>query len=240
MLLLATFVAGFGVLAVPSVSVAQEKFVTQSGGRGLQNARSNARMSKTEEEVKVIQADLLDIEVFARQTMAECKDNGSKLTWGGSAWTCSQETDPTVQDFAKAALPNCAEGTTLTARNGRFDCAADDGVLTEKDPTVMDFAKTPLPACPTGQVLRTSGTSFECTADNGLTVEIDPTVKPFAKDTLPTCGTLEVLKSNGSNLFCTTDSRGITEEVDPSVYAIARSDSSGTAITACGANNVLT
>ena len=105
--------------------------------------------------------------------MATCNSTDTKLRWTGTSWSCDEETDPTVQDFAKSPLPSCVDGTTLSASNGRFECVEDAGLTNETDPTVMDFAKTPLPSCSSGQVLKANGSGFECISDDtGLTVEL--------------------------------------------------------------------
>ena len=230
-----------GFLLLGGTVTAQERFVTQSGGRGLQNAKMTARVSKAERDIGVIFEDLEDIEDHARATMAACSTVDNKLRWTGTAWTCDQETDPTVQDFAKQPLPSCVDGTILSAQNGRFECVEDEGLLSETDPTVMDFAKTPLPNCGAGQVLKSNGNGFECVTDDaGITVETDPNVKGFAKVNPPSCATGEVLKSNGVNLFCVTDDAGLTVETDPAVHPFARNDQTGYTFAACTTDNVLT
>ena len=220
---------------------AQERFVTQSGGRGLQNAKMNARIAKAEKDIEVIFEDLEDIEDHARAEAPTCSDLDNKLRWTGTGWSCDQETDPTVQDFAKSPLPVCQPGQVLATNGKYFYCDEDDGVVNELDPSVMDFAKTPLPLCGANEVLSANGSGFSCKTDTvGLVAESDPTVSAFAKVAPPACGAGQVLKSNGSSLFCVADDSGLDFESDPNVWEFARNDKDGYTFLACDPGYVLT
>ncbi|MCP5405596.1 MAG: hypothetical protein H6922_05200 [Pseudomonadaceae bacterium] len=239
---LAGLAAAMAFAAVPAI--AQDVFFTQSGGRGLQNAKMSARMSKAENDITDVQAELAKVQPFAKEPMATCNDDGSKLRWTGSSWSCDEEIDPTVQSFAKKALPSCAGGQLLSVTNGEFDCTNSGFVSNEIDPTVQTFAKAPLPSCGASDVLTvTAGGALSCVPDNpGLTVEADPFIHPFARTdtaTIQNCGAGFVLTMNGDRLTCVADVVGLTFESDPHVQDFARNDISGSALAACATGEVL-
>ncbi|MBI1308668.1 MAG: hypothetical protein GC129_02270, partial [Proteobacteria bacterium] len=228
---------------VTSQAFAQEQFFTQSGGRGLQNAKTNARLSKVESNVGDLQATVSKIKPFAFAELGTCADDGEKLRWDGKNWICEQETDPTVQPFAKKALPTCTGGAILGVSGGEFSCQNVGFVTSEVDPTVQQFAKQPLPACGVGQVLAVgSGNALVCSADNqGVAKETDPTVQDFAKTgngLVANCSASESLTMSGGHLTCKLDS-GITTEVDPMVQSFARSDVSAAVLSACASGEIL-
>lgn len=222
---------------------AQEQFFTQSGGRGLQNAKTNARLSKMETDVGTLQTEMAKVKPHAFAELGECPDEGEKLRWSGTNWICEKETDPTVQGWAKKALPTCTGGTVLSALGGEFICAQSTAVTTESDPTVQSWAKNPLPSCGSGQTISANGGALVCTADErGLTAESDPNVLGFARlgtGTVPACGTDQVLTMTNGVLSCKLDATGITEEVDPRVQSFARTDIGGYSLTACASGEVL-
>ncbi|MFZ2587673.1 MAG: hypothetical protein WAZ18_06130 [Alphaproteobacteria bacterium] len=229
-------------LVVVEPVVAQDVFFTQSGGRGLQNAKSNARISKVETDVGVIQDDLKTIQPFARREIPSCDSTGAKLLWRRDNWSCDDETDPTVQPFAKKALPSCGAGQILAASGSDFSCANSGFLSAESDPTVQGFAKAALPSCSSGSVLSAVNGALKCVSDNaGLTAETDPLVHDFARTTTATienCDSGEVLKMTNDRLECVAD-QGITAETDPRVQAFARNDTTGATLTACTSGQVV-
>ncbi len=231
-------------LLMPVAAEAQEQFYTQSGGRGLQNAKTNARLSKVEGDVDVLNTEMAKVQPHAKAQLGSCPDAGDKLRYTGTNWVCDRETDPTVQGFAKKALPTCSGGSILGVSGGEFSCVQSGFVSNETDPTVQGFAKSPLPSCGSEQVLSASGDSLTCIADQkGITREQDPLVHNFARtDTnpaLPNCATNEMLTMVGGNLLCRVDSVGITQEVDPFTAAFARTDITGYSLAACGSGEIL-
>ena len=232
-----------GAVAVPP-AVSQDIFFTQSGGRGLQNAKTNARLTKAEANIEANTTELQRIQPFAREPIPSCSGDGAKLRWTGSSWSCDEETDPTVQDFAKKALPTCSGGQVLGVVGGEFGCSDPGFVTNEADPTVQAFAKEPLPICGAGSVLSVgAGGGLTCVADNaGLTAETDPFVHDFAnnsKATISNCDSGKVLTMLGGRLSCVPDVVGITAETDPKVQDFARNDVSGTTLSACAADEVV-
>ncbi|MCA3244597.1 MAG: hypothetical protein INF43_04770, partial [Alphaproteobacteria bacterium] len=242
---MALLVACAASLSVAPPLTAQEQFFTQSGGRGLQNAKTNARLSKAETEIGVIQEDLKTIKPHARAELGNCSADGEKLRFDGTNWVCDQETDPTVQVFAKKALPTCTAGTMLGVVGGELGCSQVGFVTTEADPTVQEFAKTPLPTCSSEQFLTvTGGGTLTCTTDQqGITQEADPRVYDFARrdavSVLPNCPTGELLTMVNGRLACRIDQVGITVEVDPQVQDFARKDNGQPALAACATGEVL-
>ncbi len=231
-------------LALPVQVFAQEQFYTQSGGRGLQNAKTNARLSKVEGDVDVLNVEMAKVQPHAKAQLGSCPDAGDKLRYTGTNWVCDRETDPTVQGFAKKALPTCTGNSILGVSGGEFSCVQSGFVSNETDPTVQGFAKSPLPSCGSEQVLSASGDSLTCISDQkGITREQDPLVHSFARsDTnpaLPNCATNEMLTMVGGNLFCRVDSVGITQELDPFTAAFARTDIPGYSLAACGTGELL-
>lgn len=231
-------------LLLPVAVEAQEQFYTQSGGRGLQNAKTNARLSKVEGDVEVLNVEMEKIQPHAKARLGSCPDAGDKLRYTGTNWVCDRETDPTVQGFAKKALPTCSGGSILGVQGGEFACVQSDFVSNETDPTVQGFAKSPLPNCGSEQVLSASGDALTCIPDQkGLTREVDPLVHNFARtDTnpaLPNCATNEMLTMVGGSLLCRVDSVGITQEADPFTAAFARNDIVGYNLAACGSGEIL-
>lgn len=239
-------VAGIALLLVTVVPVhAQEQFFTQSGGRGLQNAKTNARLSKVEGDVDTLNVEMAKVQPHAKAQLGSCPDAGDKLRYTGSNWVCDRETDPTVQGFAKKALPNCTGGAILGVQGGEFGCVNSGFVSDEVDPTVQAFAKAPLPNCGQDQVLSVNGSNqLTCLNDQkGLTTEYDPMVHDFArKDTapnVPNCGSNEMLTMTGGRLSCRVDAIGITVEVDPVTADFARKDIAGYTLAACGTGEIL-
>ncbi|NBV54771.1 MAG: hypothetical protein EBR79_03565, partial [Proteobacteria bacterium] len=224
-------------------AVAQEQFFTQSGGRGLQNAKTNARLTKAETDIGGLQADVARIKPHAFAELGACGDTAEKLRWDGNNWICEKETDPTVQSFAKQALPSCGNGTILSAQGGDFACVPASFVSDEVDPTVQAWAKGALPTCGSGEVLSASGGGFSCVADKqGLPNESDPFVYDFARKgvaTIPNCGLDDVLVMLSGRLVC-RNFQALKSESDPYVQDFARNDVSGsTPLAACAAGEVL-
>jgi len=58
----------FALLSAPAVS--QDVFFASSGGRSLQNAKSNARLSKAEKDISLVKDDRKTIHPFARREIA--------------------------------------------------------------------------------------------------------------------------------------------------------------------------
>lgn len=231
-------------LLMPMAAQAQEQFYTQSGGRGLQNAKTNARLSKVEGDVDVLNTEMAKVQPHAKAQLGSCPDAGDKLRYTGTNWVCDRETDPTVQGFAKKALPTCSGNSILGVSGGEFSCVQSGFVSNETDPTVQGFAKSPLPSCGSEQVLSASGDSLTCISDQkGITREQDPLVHSFARtDTnpaLPNCATNEMLSMVGGNLICRVDSVGITQEVDPFTASFARTDITGYSLAACASGEIL-
>lgn len=238
--------AGVAVLmvALMPVAQAQEQFFTQSGGRGLQNAKTNARLSKVEGDVDVLNVEMAKVQPHAKAQLGSCPDAGDKLRYTGSNWVCDRETDPTVQGFAKKALPTCTGGAILGVQGGEFSCVQSGFVSDETDPTVQGFAKAPLPSCGADQVLSVSGNQLGCANDQkGLTREVDPMVHDFARvdavPALPQCSTNEMLTMTNGRLSCRVDSVGITVEIDPTTADFARKDIAGYSLAACGTGEIL-
>ena len=236
--------AWVAALAGAPQAFAQEQFVTQSGGRGLQNAKMNARMSKAENDIGGLQTEMAKVRPHAKLDIPGCTTNGDKLRWANGGWTCDQETDPTVQGWAKEALPSCSGSQILGVSGGRFSCMNSGFVSQEVDPTVQNWAKQALPSCGTGEVLTVGGGGgLACTADErGLTRETDPNVHDFARNdvaAVPNCGSTEVLTMIGGRLQCRVDVIGITVEVDPNVQKFARSDVTAAVLTACADGEVI-
>lgn len=222
---------------------AQEQFFTQSGGRGLQNAKTNARLSKVESDVDVLNVEMAKVKPHAKAELGACSDTAEKLRYDGNNWICERETDPTVQEFAKKPLPSCTGGTILSAVGGEFGCSQPGYVSTETDPTVQAFAKSPLPSCSAHQLLTVGpGGGLQCVNDEiGVTREQDPNVYDFARNdagTLPNCNGNEVLTMTAARLSCKPDV-GITEEVDPRVASFARTDIAGYTLAACATGEML-
>jgi hypothetical protein len=236
--------AAMAVTAAPSPVLAQDVFFTQSGGRGLQNAKMSARVSKVEADTKDLQAEMATIQPFAKKPIITCTNTADKLRWTGNDWLCDSETDPTVQSFAKKALPACGGGQILSASGSEFNCVNSGFLSAEADPTVQGFAKSPLPSCGTGEVLRASGGSLSCgTDERGLTQETDPYVHSFARTdaaTISNCPASQVLTMNGNRLTCVQDAVGITVETDPKVQPFAKNDIAGYTLGACAAGEILT
>jgi len=224
-------------------SLAQERFVTQSGGRGLINAKMEARMAKSESDIEAVEEELAKVQEHAKVEAPSCSDLGDKLRWTGVAWECDQEVDPTVLQFAKEALPNCSAGQVLRANGSSFSCGAAGFVSEELDPTVLPFAKKALPACGSAEVLSASAdlTDFVCaSAETGILAEGDPNVQGFARinNPLPNCNNGEVLRASNGRLLCVTDNEGgISVEVDPAVQDFARNENYS--LTACADDHVV-
>lgn len=233
-------------LAIPASSAhAQEQFYTQSGGRGLQNAKTNARLSKVEGDVTTLNTEMAQVKPHAKAELGSCPDAGDKLRYTGTNWICERETDPTVQGFAKKSLPTCTGTTILGVQGGDFSCVQSGFVSNETDPTVQAYAKAPLPSCGQNQVLSAQNGALTCIADQiGVNHEVDPMVHSFARiDTapaLPNCGANEVLTMVGGFLSCKLDSVGITQEVDPFTASFARTDVPGYTLAACATGEILT
>lgn len=229
----------------PSQAFAQEQFFTQSGGRGLQNAKTNARLTKTETDVGALQAEMATVKPHAKAELGNCGNAGEKLRYDGNNWICESETDPTVKGFAKKDLPSCSGGSILGVTGGELGCVQSGFLSTEADPTVQAFAKAPLPSCGQDQVLSVAGGgTLTCLTDQkGLTRETDPNVHDFARSdivtSLPNCSTNEMLTMTGGRLSCRVDQVGITVEKDPLVQDFARNDVGVPDLAACGANEIL-
>jgi hypothetical protein len=231
----------FAGIAAPS---AQEQFFTQSGGRGLQNAKTNARLSKVESDVDSLNVEMAKVKPHAKAELGACSDTAEKLRYDGVNWICEKETDPTVQAFAKSPLPTCSGNTILGVSGGQFSCVNSGFVSNETDPTVQAYAKAPLPSCSSQQVLTVQNGALTCMNDQlGVTVEKDPYVHDFARKdvvtALPNCATNETLTMIGGRLLCRVDSVGITAEVDPATADFARKDISGYSLGACASGEVL-
>lgn len=236
----------WGVLAVCAVvfqPLAQEQFYTQSGGHGLQNAKTNARLSKVEGDVDVLNAEMAKVKPHAKAELGACVDSAEKLRYDGNNWICERETDPTVQPWAKKALPSCGNGSIIGVSGGELSCVKADYVSAETDPTVQVWAKSALPNCGTQQIITVQNGAFKCVDDSiGVTSEKDPHVYDFARNdkaTLPSCAANELLTMSGGALHCQVDQVGITQEVDPKVQSFARNDVSGSTLNACGVGEVV-
>ncbi len=231
--------------ALPETGVAQEQFFTQSGGKGLQNAKTNARLTKAETEIGVMQDDLRTIKPHARAELGNCSADGEKLRYDGTNWVCDKETDPTVQEFAKKALPSCSAGTMLGVQGGELGCSTVGFVTQETDPTVQEFAKQPLPQCASEQLIAVgANNTLRCITDQqGITAETDPKVYEFARKdvvgALPNCPVGELLTMVNGRLGCRVDQVGLSVEVDPQVQDFARKDNGEPALAACAAGEVL-
>jgi hypothetical protein len=228
--------------SAPVLAQVQEQFTTQSGGRGVVNARTNARLSKNELELEAAKAELARIKPHAKEEILMCLEEGNKLRWDGKAWTCSEEIDPTVQPWAKSALPTCTDGRMLSVVGGTFGCSTASFVTVENDPTVQAFAKEALPVCSPGQMLSAGADGrLSCSNDEqGLSRETDPTVSDFARTTsaVPSCSASEVLTMTGARLSCKPDQLGLSVESDPLVQNFARSDN-GAVLGACSTGQVV-
>ncbi len=233
------------LLWVPVAVSAQEQFYTQSGGRGLQNAKTNARLSKVEGDVDVLNEEMAKVKPHAKAELGSCPDAGDKLRYTGTNWVCERETDPTVQSFAKKSLPTCTGTSIIGVQGGEFACVQSGFVSNETDPTVQAFAKAPLPNCGSEQFLSVNGSGqLSCVTDQkGLTAETDPKVHGFARtDTnpsLPNCSINETLTMTNGSLSCRVDSTGITQEADPFTADFARTDIPGYTLAACGTGELL-
>ncbi|ASD63079.1 hypothetical protein B9G79_05600 [Bdellovibrio bacteriovorus] len=94
------------------------------------------------------------------------------------------EADPTVQGFAKNALPTCAAGYTLTSNGTNLTCVQDQ--------TGTNFT---LPTGASGQVLKHDGSQWKAgaiaiTDVSNLNAELS---NKLNKAALPTCGTSETM-----------------------------------------------
>ena len=232
------------LLWVTGAATAQEQFFTQSGGRGLQNAKTNARLSKVEGDVDVLNTEMAKVKPHAKAELGSCPDAGDKLRYTGTNWICERETDPTVQNFAKKALPSCTGNSIIGVVGGDFGCVQTGYLSNEVDPTVQGFAKAPLPSCAPDQVLSVSNGNLSCQADQkGLTQETDPFVHSFARKdinpSLPNCSANEMLTMMGGALSCKVDSVGITQELDPFTADFARKDITGYTLAACATGEIL-
>ncbi|HEX2859236.1 MAG TPA: hypothetical protein VHP58_03455, partial [Alphaproteobacteria bacterium] len=235
----------FAVLMLAAApAFAQEQFFTQSGGRGIENAKANARITKVEKDVDSLNVEMAKVKPHAKMDIPSCADAGSKLRWNNNAWSCDNETDPTVKSWAKGDLPNCGAHQMLSASAGGFTCNNADYVSNEVDPTVQTWAKSPLPSCGAAETLTSTGGAFTCKVDDkGLMNETDPFVFDFARNdraTITDCNAGQKLTMNGGRLVCAIDAIGVTSETDPFVQAFARSDISSSVLSACGAGKVLT
>ena len=213
----------------------QATFNVQSSGRGLENAKMNARMQQLHNNQQAT-LDLLQPQSFA--VLPDCDAAGEKINWNSatSTFTCVQEDDPTVSSFAKDVLPTCGGTEFLVGDGVDLSCVDATAVVTgaEIDPTVEDFAKDPLPTCGANEALKGDGTSMTCVAISGAGVESDPTVYSFAQSPLPTCGVGQVLKANGTSLSCVADTDGGFTESDPLVLSFAKN-----VLPTCAADEVL-
>lgn len=233
------------LLFVAGTATAQEQFFTQSGGRGLQNAKTNARLSKVEGDVDTLNVEMAKVKPHAKAELGSCPDGGDKLRYTGTNWVCERETDPTVQSFAKKSLPTCTGTSIIGVQGGEFACVQSGFVSNETDPTVQAFAKAPLPNCGQDQVLTVGGSGqLSCLNDQvGLTRETDPMVHNFARtDTnpsLPNCSANETLTMTGGSLSCKVDSVGITQELDPFTADFARKDIPNYTLAACATGELL-
>jgi hypothetical protein len=231
-------------VGVPQWGGAQDQFFTQSGGRGLQNAKTNARLTKTEADVVVIQEDLKTIQPHARAQLGNCANTGEKLRYDGRNWICEKETDPTVKGFAKKDLPSCSGSSILGVSGGELGCVASSFVSDETDPTVQQYAKAPLPSCGSEQLLSVVNGALVCRTDQqGIAGEIDPKVHDFARKdvvaAIPNCGSNQVLTMTGARLSCKVESVGITVESDPLIQDFARTDNGQAPLAACATGEVI-
>ncbi|MDE4063805.1 hypothetical protein, partial [Phaeobacter gallaeciensis] len=229
-LLVVAFLVGLVSPAFP-----QTTFTVESSGRGLQNAKMGARM----EQLHGLQQDVLDsLQPHAFSVLPGCGESGTKISWdaGSETFACIQEDDPTVELFAKEALPSCGSTEFLQGDGRSLYCVDSTAVVTgaEIDPTVEDFAKEELPVCGSKQALSGTSNGLVCTTISGEGVETDPTVQSFAKSVLPTCGVGQVLKSNGTSLSCVTDTSGGFLELDPLTMSFAKR-----ALPVCASDEVL-
>lgn len=230
----------FKIIALLALFVAPEAysqatFNVQSSGRGLENAKMNARMQQLHDSQQSV-IDALQPQAFS--TLPDCDASGEKINWNASTetFTCIQEDDPTVYSFAKESLPTCGGTEFLSGDGTSMSCVDATAVVTgaEIDPTVEDFAKEVLPTCGANEALKGNGTSMTCVAISGAGVESDPTVYSFAQSPLPTCGVGQVLKANGVSFSCVADTAGGFTESDPLTMTFAKS-----AMPVCSGTEVL-
>lgn len=97
------------------------------------------------------------------------------------------ETDPTVQGFAKSALPTCAAGYTLTSNGTNLTCVQDQAGT--------NFT---LPTGTSGQVLKHDGSQWKAgtmaiTDISNLNTELN---NKLNKAALPSCGTSQTMHYN--------------------------------------------
>jgi hypothetical protein len=101
-----------------------------------------------------------------------CSQSGAKLRWNttSSNWECVPEGDPTVQDFAKNALPACVSGQLLKSNGSGFQCvtANSEVTLVESDPKVGTVTNA--------KYCRGTGSQVVCDQEAPVVSEIDPQV----------------------------------------------------------------
>lgn len=225
----------FAAAAMPAITFAQATFNVQSSGRGLENAKMNARMQQLHDNQQAV-LDVLQPQSFA--VLPDCDGAGEKISWNASSedFACVEENDPTVYEFAKDPLPTCNGTEFLQGDGTSLSCVDATAVVTgaEIDPTVEDFAKNILPTCGVNEALKGNGTSLSCVAISGAGVESDPTVYSFAQNPLPTCGAGQVLKADGTSFSCVADTSGGFTETDPLTMSFAKS-----VMPVCAADEVL-
>ncbi len=240
-----TFICGLALLTAQWATT-QTRFNVQSSGRGLQNAKMGAQINQLQAENDAQQAELDAKEPHADATLGTCMGD-NKIRWNAAinTWSCVEETDPNVQEFARdgyTAPASCASGEILTMDNKRLKCTASSGTGGfEVDPTVYSFVKpanyggSPITNCGTNQVLTLSGDRLRCISGAGLSnFEVDPTVHNFAKKALPVCGAGQILTADGTDFACVDDGEGVTIEVDPTVKNFAKTN-----LPSCGSGQVL-
>lgn len=141
---------------------------------------------------------------------------GNVLLYNGSTWTAGPmaytESDPSVQSFAKTALPVCSASEVLSVTGGALGCVPADRFTGASNRVVVTSGAGALTSSTvtTSELNFVSGvtSSIQTQLNGKLSAETDPLVAAFAKTALPTCLTGEVLRSNGTTLSCVPDNSG--------------------------------
>lgn len=105
-------------VSAPLTAHAQES-VTGSSSSRAQTKTGDASaleiLRDFQEKRNTIHAKTQDFKNHAKIAISNCASAGQRLHWTGTAWNCSNETDPRTKLFAKNNLPTCAGNQVLTA-----------------------------------------------------------------------------------------------------------------------------